>query len=140
MSEHAPISNATFADGIQREQLLGSRCDTCHQVYAPAIDWCGTCHRKIAACLALRGEGKLVAFTSTFIGPPWMNAAGFGREEPYCCGVIELLDGPRVVGRVAGVDAARPEQIKLGMPVGIDWAASGEADPEQLVFRPLSPC
>ena len=128
MNEHSPIAERSFTEGLSRGRLLGCRCTICHQVYAPPTGWCGTCQTGIDTCLSLRGEGKLVAFTSTFIGPPWMNAAGFSREKPYCCGVIELLDGPRVVGRITGVAPNQPEEIKLGMPVGIDWADSGKAE------------
>jgi len=65
------------------------------------------------------GTGRLVAFTSISIGPPWMIEHGFDRNNPYCTGVVELDDGPRVVARLDSVDAQHPDRIKIGTPLKI---------------------
>ena len=65
----------------------------------------------------MNGTGKLAAFTSISIGPPAMQAEGHNRDNPYCAGVVELDDGPRVVARIEGVDARNPDSIEIGTPV-----------------------
>jgi len=65
----------------------------------------------------MKGRGKLAAFTFINIPPPSMIAQGYSRKNPYCSGVVELEEGGRVDARIEGVDPAKPEDIKVGMPV-----------------------
>ena len=51
----------------------------------------------------MKGAGRLVALTSISIGPPAMQMEGFNRNNPYCTGVVELDEGPRVVARIEDV-------------------------------------
>ena len=62
----------------------------------------------------MSGKGRLAAFTCLAIGPPSMTEEGYDRNNPYCTGVIELEEGPRMVARIDGVDAQKPETIKIG--------------------------
>jgi len=63
----------------------------------------------------MQGTGKLVAFTSIAMAPPYMEEKGYGRDRPYCTGVVELEEGPRVVARIEEVNAKQPENIRPGM-------------------------
>ncbi len=65
----------------------------------------------------MEGVGRLVAFTSISIGPPSMVQQGYGRDNPYCTGVVELKEKTRVVARLKGVDSLNPDTIKVGLPV-----------------------
>ena len=88
----------------------------------------------------MKGAGRLVAVTSISIGPPAMQEEGFNRNNPYCTGVVELDEGPRVVARIEGVDARNPESIEIGMSVAAVYLHRGEGDDRttQLAFRPGS--
>jgi uncharacterized OB-fold protein len=84
------------------------------------------------------GNGKLSAFTCIAIGPSFMIAEGYNRKNPYCSGVVELEEGPRVDARIEGVDTNRPEDIKVGMPLKVKFLHRGEGDDLKtyLAFEP----
>jgi uncharacterized OB-fold protein len=88
--------------------------------------------------VAIKGKGKLVAFTSIAIGPPFMIREGYDRKRPYVSGVIELEEGVKVVARIEGVDASKPETIRIGTPLQMEFLHRGEgADATTfLAFRP----
>ena len=87
-----------------------------------------------------RGEGQLVAFTCIAIGPPEMIEEGYDRNNPYCSGAVELVEGPRVVARIEGVDTLHPETIKIGMPVKATFLRQGANENQKIVlgFTPVS--
>jgi len=76
----------------------------------------------------LKGKGKLVTFTSINIGPPWMVEQGYDRTHPYCSGVVELEEGVKIDARIEGVDASKPETIKIGTPLTVDFLHWGEGE------------
>ena len=65
----------------------------------------------------------------------YMSEKGFGRDNPYCTGIVTLEEGPRISARILGVDAANPQNIKTGTPMTMDLE---DLDPERpsLAFRP----
>ena len=128
------ISDFAFAQMLREGKLMGVRCAACEAVFVPPRTLCPRCHRADLQWLPLSGGGRLVAFTCISIGPPWMAALGFGRHNPYCSAVVELDEGPRVVARVQGVDARRPESISIGMRL---VARITPCDPSSDVAAPL---
>ncbi len=86
----------------------------------------------------MRGAGSLSAFTTISIGTPATVAEGYDRNNPYCCAVVALEEGPRVVARLQGFDAGQPETIAVGAPLELVWESEGDAVRETptLVFRP----
>jgi uncharacterized OB-fold protein len=66
------------------------------------------------------GKGKLLSFTVIYIGPAAMISAGFDRKNPYCVGIVELEEGPRISAMITGVNPLQPAGIPLGSPVSLD--------------------
>jgi len=62
-----------------------------------------------------------------------MVAQGYDRDHPYCSAVVELDEGPRVVARLDGVDAGRPQTIQIGMRL----VARLDGEAAYLSFAPL---
>ena len=86
----------------------------------------------------MKGEGKLAAFTCIAIGPPSMMAEGYDRNNPYCSGVVELEEGPRVDARIEGMDTKKPDEIKVGTPLKVTYLHRGEGESLKtyLAFEP----
>jgi uncharacterized OB-fold protein len=86
----------------------------------------------------MSGKGRLTAFTSVFIGPTFMNEAGFGRENPYLTGIVQLDEGVKISARLLGMDARHPESIQIGIPLEVEIIGQGEGDERKavLAFRP----
>jgi uncharacterized OB-fold protein len=137
--DERPFSDITYEQLLNEEKLMGSKCKECGALFSPPRPICIKCYRAEMEWVELKGKGKLVAFTSITVGPPWMVEQGYDREHPYCSGVVELEEGTSVVARIEGVDASRPETIKIGMPVTVEFLHHGEGDKMQtyLAFKPL---
>jgi uncharacterized OB-fold protein len=86
----------------------------------------------------MEGRGSLSGFTCISVVPPAMADEGFSRKNPYCVGVVTLQEGVKVVARIDGIDASKPELIKVGMPVGVSFLhpIEGEYEKTYLGFRP----
>jgi len=115
--EDLPFSDVSYNKYIAEEKLMGSRCRGCGALFTPPRSICPVCFGSAMEWVTMEGKGKLAAFTCIFIAPPSMTAQGYGRNRPYCVGVVELVEGPRVAARIEGVDASNPLSIKVGMAV-----------------------
>jgi len=82
-----------------------------------------------------KGRGGLRTFTSIYVAPASLVAQGHGRDNPYLSGVVELEEGPRISARILGVDARRPEGVKVGLPLEVDFSLA-EGERPTLAFRP----
>jgi uncharacterized OB-fold protein len=67
-----------------------------------------------------------------------MIEQGYGRDKPYVSGVVELDEGVKISARITGVDANKPEEIKVGTPLTMDFITVGEDDKAKtyLAFKP----
>jgi uncharacterized OB-fold protein len=63
-----------------------------------------------------------------------MVEEGYDRNHYYCCGVVELDEGPRVSAHILGVDTQNPNGIKIGTPVMVEYLKR-EGKPVVLTFR-----
>jgi uncharacterized OB-fold protein len=87
----------------------------------------------------MKGNGRLAAYTSIFVGPPYMIAEGFDRKHPYVSGVVALDEGVKVDARIEGVDGTKPESIKVGTPFKVKFTHRGEGEKTKtiLTFTPV---
>ena len=135
LNSDRPLNDHAFAQFLQEEKLMGSRCTDCGALFVPPRALCVNCHRTSLEWAPMSGRGTLAAFTCIAIGPPAMVAQGFDRDHPYCSGVVELEEGPRAVARIEGVDAKRPETIVIGMPMEVMFLHAGDGTPTVLAFK-----
>lgn len=134
-----PFSDISYEQFLNEEKLMGSRCKKCGRLYLPPRPLCIECNSFDMEWEEIKGEGKLAAFTSIAVGPPFMAAEGYGRKNPYCSGVVELGEGVRVDARIEGFDNTRPETIRIGTPVKAEFLHRGEGEnlKTYLAFRPV---
>ena len=137
--EERPFSDISYEKFLNEEKLMGSRCRKCGGLYTPPRPICIKCQGDEMEWVEIKGKGKLAAFTTITVGPPWMVELGYDRKNPYCSGVVELEEGTRVVARIEGVDASKPEAIKVGIPLTVEFLHHGEGEEMKtfLAFRPL---
>ena len=134
-----PISDYQFERFLDEEKLMGARCIGCGALFVPPRAICTKCHGSEMEWVETKGEGRLVAFTCISIGTPAMIAEGYDRNNPYCSGAVELVEGPRVVAQIEGVDTLRPETIKVGMLVKATFLHQGADEKRKTVlgFTPV---
>ncbi len=133
-----PFNDKSFQQYLNEDKLMGSRCKKCGALYAPPRPLCVKCHSTDMDWVQMNGKGCLAAFTGIYVGPPYMIAEGFDRQHPYVSGVVELDEKVRVDARIEGVDANKPETIKVGMPLKVKFQHKGEGDQAKtvLIFTP----
>jgi hypothetical protein len=138
MSER-PFSDMSYGKYLSEDKLMGSKCKKCGALFVPPRPICIKCHDTDMEWNEAKGQGKLAAFTLINIGPAFMAAEGYGRNNPYCVGVVELEEGARVDARIEGVDTTKPETIKVGMPMSVKFLHRGEEENKKtyLAFEPL---
>jgi len=87
--------------------------------------------------IELRGRGTLTAYTVIAVGPTFMIAEGYDRKNHYCSGIVQLEEGPRISARIMGVDVKKPDTIKIGTTLEVEFleGADGEGKKTFLAFR-----
>ena len=126
--EHRDFTSASFYQFLSEKKLMASKCKRCDALYLPPRAICIRCHGDEMEWAEMRGKGKLAAFTAINIAPTLMIEEGYGRDNPYCTGVVELEEGPKISARILGVDARKPEGIKVNTPLTVDFVERGEGE------------
>lgn len=107
--------HACLANGL----LSLQRCTDCGQFRHPPRWYCPSCHGKAYEFTPVSGGGKLYSMVINHftIDPGWVE------DLPYITAVVQLDEGPRVVGafREAG-----PGDVALGQAVQVSVEARGE--------------
>ena len=136
--EVRPFNDISYERFVSGDKLMGSKCRKCGALSVPPRPICIKCHGSDMEWVEMKGKGKLAAFTCVAIGPPFMIKEGYDRKHPYVSGVVELEEGVKVVARIEGVDASKPETIKIGAPLKIEFLHRGEGENSTtfLAFRP----
>ena len=132
MAENQPsFSVKSFYDFLVKRKLMGSRCSKCNTLFVPPRPLCPRCGSVKLSWVELSGKGKLATFTVVHVGP-----AELASETPYVVGVVELDEGPKVSSRITGVDANKPESIRIMIPMAVDFIIKGEK--AVLGFHPVA--
>jgi scaffold protein (connect acetoacetyl-CoA thiolase and HMG-CoA synthase) len=123
-----PFTAASFDQYLAEGKLMASRCADCGTLNLPPRAICPKCHSENLEWTGTSGVGKLVGFTVVSIAPTFMIEQSYGRDKPYVSGVVELEEGVKISARITGVDATKPEEIKIGTPLTVDFITVGEGD------------
>ncbi len=136
--EGRPFNDLSYERFVSEDKLMGSKCKKCGVLSVPPRSICIRCYGSEMEWVEMKGKGRLAAFTSIAVGPPFMIEEGYDRKHPYVSGVVELEEGMRVVARIEGVDESKPETIRIGTRLEVDYLHRGEGENATtfLAFRP----
>jgi uncharacterized protein len=118
--ESKEFTAASFYEFLAGHKLMGVRCTDGGETFLPPRAYCPACQKSAMEWVEFSGRGKLLTFTVIYIGTSAMLAAGFDRKNPYCVGIVELEEGPRISAMLTGVDPFHPAAIPIGGPVTLD--------------------
>ena len=131
------FNSTTFYNKLKEErQLVGVRCKSCGHLSPEPRPMCPECHGFDMEWHQFSGKAKLSTFTCISVVPVAMAARGYGRDNPYCTGIVTLEEGPRISARINGVDGNNPQDIKSGMDVVLDLDDLDMEAPS-LAFKPV---
>jgi uncharacterized protein len=98
---------APYWEALREGTVLIQWCAACraHQFYPRLV--CRRCWGSVE-WVAARGRGRVYSFTVVHRAP-----AGFQELAPYAVALVELEEGVRMMGHLAG----DPDRVAVGMPV-----------------------
>ncbi|WP_246150500.1 OB-fold domain-containing protein [Streptomyces qinzhouensis] len=117
--------NAGFWDGVAERRLLIQRCTACGRLRFPWLPGCNDCGSDAWDTVEAGGTGSVYSYV-VMHHPPFP-----AFDPPYAVGLIELAEGVRIVAGVTGVP---PDEVRIGMPVELEFT-SFEEDLTLPVFR-----
>lgn len=94
--------NEEFFKASMDGELHLQRCDNCGTYRHPARHYCSHCFSGKWSWVASSGEGMVSSWVTTHktIDPGWVDSV------PYTSVIVELEEGPRILGSLRGSDAA----------------------------------
>ncbi|EOM77498.1 hypothetical protein DW322_09190 [Rhodococcus rhodnii] len=110
--------NAFWFEAAREHRLVIQRCTACGALRHPPGPMCGECRSLDWDTVDASGDGTVYSFVVNH--HPVLDAF----EYPLVVAVIELAEGTRLVADTIGI---APEDVRIGMPVTLDWI---DADPE----------
>jgi uncharacterized OB-fold protein len=121
-----------YNDALKQGKLLGLKCRSCGAVNVPPKMVCRQCAGPDMDVVELKDEGKILTFTTVFVA-----AEGREAEIPYVIVMVQLADGPWIMGNLEGIDPKTAsmeligKKVKMGSKVfaGDKYSAGESARP-----------
>lgn len=115
--------NQALFDGYRRHELRVPRCSSCGRTLFPPSPRCAACGSFEMAYAVADGTATVYSFTA--VQHPQVP----GFRYPVVAAVVELVDEQlrepvRMIGDLVGVS---PEQVRIGMPLELEWLDSHPA-------------
>ena len=121
-----------YNEALKNDKLLGLKCKECGAITVPPKMVCRTCTSPDMDITELGGKGKIKTFTM-------VNVAAEGRESeiPYTIVLVELDEGPWIMGNLIDIDPNEAtmeligKRVKMGhkMFCGDKYSAGASARP-----------
>ncbi len=101
-----------YNEALKQNKLLGLKCRQCNAITVPPKMVCRQCGSPDMEVVELKTDGKIKTFTTVFVG-----AEGRESEVPYILVIVELEEGPWIMGNLEGVDPKTATMELIGKKV-----------------------
>jgi scaffold protein (connect acetoacetyl-CoA thiolase and HMG-CoA synthase) len=101
-----------YNEALKQNKLLGLKCRACGAIAVPPKMACRQCGSPEMDVIEVKTDGKIKTFTTVFVG-----AEGRENEVPYILVIVELDEGPWVMGNLEGVDPKTATMELIGKKV-----------------------
>ncbi len=98
----------TFKDynqALKKNKLLGLKCSDCGTITCPPMMVCHECAGTNLEITEISGKGKIVTFTTSYV-----TAEGREGELPYTIVMVELAEGPWIMGNLIDIN---PQKVGI---------------------------
>ncbi|AGK61582.1 putative nucleic-acid-binding protein containing a Zn-ribbon [Archaeoglobus sulfaticallidus PM70-1] len=119
------ITFKEYFDALLEGKLLGLKCKDCGAYTCPPKAVCDSCGSRNLEKVQLSGKGVIRTFTTTYIAP-----AGYDKEVPYTVAMVELEEGPWIVGRL---DFDKADEVGQGL-IGEEVEVFGKEMPTEMFY------
>lgn len=114
-----------FNEGINNNQLRGTKCVDCGYLMLPPRPLCPECGSTSLSSYNFKGEGVVKAQTTETV-----PLSAFKERCPITVGIIELDEGPMISGVIL-----EEEKVEIGSRVKVTYIEEG--DKKILGFKPV---
>ncbi|MFC1967733.1 Zn-ribbon domain-containing OB-fold protein [Chloroflexota bacterium] len=90
-----------YSEALKENKILGLKCGDCGFVTTPPKMVCRKCTGSNLEIVELKSTGKIKTFTTNNVAPE-----GRESEAPYVIVMVELDEGPWIMGGITGMDPA----------------------------------
>ena len=90
-----------FNNFLRKNKLMGLQCKDCSKFTCPPKLVCHECGSTNLDSAILSGQGRIVTFTASYV-----TAQGREVEAPILVVMVELEEGPWIMGNLVGIDPA----------------------------------
>jgi uncharacterized OB-fold protein len=104
------LNRNTYFRSLLEGNLLGLKCDDCSEITAPPKSTCNNCGSKNHRVVKLSGSGTIKTFTVVRVAPE-------GLEAPYIVVMVELDEGPWLLGNLAWIGVVETTMELIGKRV-----------------------
>jgi hypothetical protein len=106
------IPYKTYNESLKKNKLLGLKCKECSTITCPPKMTCQECTGTDLEQFELKGTGKIVSFTTSHVAPQGREA-----EAPYTIVLVELDEGPWIMGNLIDIDPRKVDIQIMGKKV-----------------------
>jgi uncharacterized OB-fold protein len=106
-----------YSEALKQNKLLGLKCTQCGNIIVPPKIVCANCASTELEVTELSGKGTIQTFTTVFVPPEGREA-----ECPYVIALVELDEGPWIMGNLTGVDPNKVTMDVMGKKVTLGHA------------------
>ncbi len=101
-----------YDESLKQNKLLGLRCQECGAITVPPKMVCGKCASPALDIVELSGKGEIQTFTTVYTAPE-----GRQDEVPYVIVLVELDEGPWIMGNLVDIDPRQATMELIGKRV-----------------------
>ena len=115
------IHTRPFWEGTREGKLMLPHCVDCDRVHWYPRHICPNCHSMNLDWIQGSGEGTLYTYAVQHLTfGPWAEKA------PFVTAYIDLDEGDRMLTVLRGVDPDKPEDIKIGTKVSVEFEQAND--------------
>ena len=105
-----PVPYSSYQDNLKKGLFIGLKCTACGEVTFPPMAVCRECSATSLEEISIDGEGTIRTFTVIRVAPE-------GRKPPYVIVMVELKEGPYIIGNLLGIDPDSASMDLIGRRV-----------------------
>ncbi len=102
----------SYSEALKSNRLLGMTCHECGTITCPPKMTCQECTGLNLGITELSGRGKIATFTTVYVAP-----RGREVEAPYTIVMVELAEGPWIMGNLIDIDPTMAGMELIGKEV-----------------------
>lgn len=110
-----------FWDGAKAGKLMLPRCQDCSRVHWYPRLICPHCHSMKLEWIEGSGEGTIHTYAVQHVA-----YGAWAKHAPYVTAYIDLKEGDRMLTVLRGVDPGKPEAIRIGAKVRVEFEAAND--------------